>query len=231
MASAFQYLTVAEYVAYNQAISGVADSALTEAQISDAERWIDAYCGPWPRHYVPRSTGYVSAVSGATVTSDVFGSRKPNYWAAGGLYLHVYEGAGAGEKRLITASTSAEQVTLATSISGLDTTSRFVLRQESVFPRRGDLDLADVPYIPEPVKHATAIQVAYAAAISPTEGLWGSSSIDGSKDDVTGESYSSGYSYQRNPNLTQGIARYVAPQALAILHGYRTTVGRMRIRF
>lgn len=229
MATDYQYLTPTEYAAYDLGVSGITNSALAEKHISHAEKMVDVYCGGWPRFY-PRLTGTPSVVSGQEITAGVFGSYVENYWAKGGLYLVVYDGGGVGEERLITAS-SGETVTVTASIAGLTTASKFVLRQKSVFPRVYDYDASDAPYIPERVKLATAAQVAFAVqAGSEGAGLWHAEPALGAKGQVISETYGSGYSYQRNPGLAQGIAQFVSPQARAILTGLRRTTGHIPIR-
>jgi hypothetical protein len=229
MASEYQYLTTAEYASYDLAVSGITNEALAEKHVSHAEKMVDVYCGFWHRFY-PRLTGVPSAVNGAVVTAGLFGGYAVDYWAKGGLYLVVYDGGGAGEQRLITASNDAGEATLVSGISGLTTASKFVLRQLSVFPRAQDVDAADVPYIPERVKLATAAQVSFAVQSgSEGAGLWHPEPALGAKGQVISETYGSGYSYQRNPALAQGIAQFLSPQARAILHGLRRSTGRIPI--
>jgi len=229
MASEYQYLTTAEYASYDLAVSAITNETLADQHISYAEKLVDAYCGAWPQFY-SEPTGEVEAVSGAVVTSTLtFGtSYNPNYWAAGGLYLHVYAGAGVGEERLITASSTAGTVTLLTAISGMDTTSKFILRQHSCFPRYKDIDGADVPFIPKQVKMAVAAQVAYGTQRgSEGSGMWHSDVVSNDRSSITSESYGSGYSYSRDARMVQGAAQFIAPQAAMHLRGFIWRLGRL----
>jgi len=230
MATDYQYLTPAEYAAIDLSVSGITNSALAEKHISYAEKLVDAYCGAWPQFY-PEPTGEVEAVAGAVVTSSTFGTNNPNYWAAGGLYLHVYDGAGAGENRLIIASNSSNQVTLVSAISALDTTSKFILRQESVFPRYNDIDGAEVPYIPGQVKRAVAMQVSYGTQKgSEGAGMWHNEPVLNERADLVSESYGSGYSYSRDARKVQGAAQFIAPQAALHLRGFVWRLGKIMRR-
>lgn len=227
MASEYQYLTASGYADYDLSVSGVTNDALAEKHISYAEKLIDAYCGAWPRFYYEQ-TGEVDAVSGEVVTSSLFGAYNTNYWATGGLYLHVYDGGGAGESRLITASNSSEQVTLASGITGLDTDSLFILRQRSVFPRSVDIDAANVPFIPEPVKMAVAAQVAFGTQKgSEGAGMWHSDPVLNERADLVSETYGSGYGYSRDARRVSGMGQFIAPQAALHLRGYVWRVGKI----
>jgi hypothetical protein len=227
MASDFQYLTTAEYISRNLAISGVADTAAMEGHISYAERLIDAHCGAWPRYY-SQPTGEVEAVSGASITSSAFSTGYvANYWAVGGLYLYVYEGGGQGAERLITSS-SDNTAGLLTAVSGMDTTSKFILRQHSVFPRYLDVDGSSTPYIPRRIKDAVASQVAFGFQKGDdSDGLWHDDAVLNDRGDLVSESYGSGYSYSRDARRVEGAMQFLAPQVALHLRGYIWRVGKM----
>jgi hypothetical protein len=225
MASDFKYLTTDEYASYDLSVSGVTNVALAEKHISYAEKLIDAYCGAWPKFY-HESTGQVDAVSDTLVTASLFDNRHAGYWAVGGLYLYVFDGGGVGAERLITASNTAGQVTLATAISGLDTTSEFVIRQYSAFPRYCDVDAADIPWIPRQVKQAVAAQVAFATQKgSEGAGMWHSDPVLNDRGDLVSESWGSGYSYSRDARRVEGMGQFIAPQAAVHLRGFIWRVG------
>lgn len=227
MASEYQYLTTTEYASYDLSVSGVTNTALAEKHISYAEKLIDAYCGAWPKFY-HESTGQVDDVSDTLVTASLFDNRHTNYWAAGGLYLFVFDGGGVGEERLITASNASGQVTLASAISGLDTTSEFVLRQYSVFPRYKDVDAGDIPFIPRQVKQAVAAQVAFGTQKgSEGAGMWHSEPVLNDRGDLVSESWGSGYSYSRDARRVEGMGQYIAPQAAVHLRGFIWRVGKI----
>jgi hypothetical protein len=227
MASEYQYLTTDEYARYDLSVSGVSNVPLAEQHISYAEKLIDAYCGAWPKFY-GEGTGMVDAVSGALVTSSTFGAYSTNYWATGGLYLNVFTGGGEGEERLIIGSTSGQQVTLASAISGLDTTSEFILRQYSTFPRYKDVDAANVPFIHRNIKQAVAAQVAFGTQKgSEGAGMWQAEPVLNDRADLVSESYGSGYGYSRDARRVMGPGQYIAPQASVHLRGFVWRVGRI----
>ena len=227
MSSEYQYLTSAEYASYDLSVSGVTNEGLADKHISYAEKLVDAYCGAWPRFY-QEYTGTVDAVSDEVVTASVFGSYRTNYWAAGGLYLCVFAGGGAGEEELIIGSNSSEQVTLRAAISGMDSTSEFVLRQYSVFPRFRDVDAANVPLIPRNVKQAVAAQVAYGTQRgSEGAGMWHSEPVLNDRADLVSESYGSGYGYSRDARRVEGMGQFIAPQAGLHLRGFIWRVGKI----
>lgn len=227
MASEYQYLTAAEYASFDLGVSGITNTALAEKHISYAEKLVDAYCGAWPQFYI-ESTGVPTVVAGAVVTSDYFGSYFTNYWAAGGLYLHVYDGGGAGESRLIIASTTAGTVTMTSGIVGLDTDSKFIMRQHSTFPRYSDVDAADVPFIPPQVKQAVAAQVSYGTQRgSEGAGMWHSDPVLNARANITSETYGTGYGYSRDARMVQGAAQFIAPQAALHLRGFIFRLGRV----
>ena len=227
MASEYQYLTTDEYASYDLSVSGVTNVALAEEHISYEEKLIDGYCGAWPKFY-HESTGQVDAVSGAVVTASVFDSQRTNYWATGGLYLYVFAGGGEGEEALIIGSSSSEQVTLVAAISGMDSTSEFVLRQYSTFPRYKDVDAANIPYIHRNIKQAVAAQVAFATQKgSEGAGMWHSEPVLNDRADLVSESYGSGYGYSRDARRVQGMGQFIAPQAAVHLRGFVWRVGRI----
>lgn len=231
MASEYQYLTASEYAQYDLSVSGVTNTTLAEQHISYAEKLVDAYCGAWPQFY-SEPTGEASAVSGATVTADIFQSQAYGYWAVGGLYLYVYEGGGVGQERLITGSTTdTGQVTLLSGITGLAASSKFILRQHSTFPRYKDVDAANIPFIPRQVKMAVAAQVSFGTQKgSEGAGMWHSDPVLNERAALTSEAYGSGYTYSRDARMVQGAAQYIAPQAAMHLRGFIWRLGRLERR-
>jgi hypothetical protein len=227
MTSEYKYLTADEYALYDLGVSGITNAALAEKHISYAEKLIDAYCGAWPRFYV-ETTGIPTSVSGTTIASSVFGTYFPDYWAAGGLYLHIYDGPAAGEERLIVSSASDGEIVLASGIAGMTTASAFILRQYSVFPRYKDVDFAETPFVPRQVKMAVACQVAYGVQVgSEGAGMWYSDPVSNARADLTSESYGSGYSYSRDARRVQGPSQFIAPQAALHLRGFVWRIGKI----
>lgn len=233
--SDYNYIQPSELPTYIHTMSSVTDETLAAKHISDAERIVDAYVGPGPKFYVDLSGETSSAVaSGATtLPSTIFGSRRPNYWARGGVYVELVDGVAAslvGERRLVVASDD-NQVTLA---SGFDAAvangALFVYRQLSAFPRVWDQHATlALPRLPEGLKRATAFQVEYAITFgSEAFGLGDPSISDGEAALVQSRTYGSGYSETRIPTSKQGLAYLIAPRARAELYRLINAAGRTR---
>lgn len=230
MATVFQYLTPAEYAERDLSVSGITNATLAEKHISAAERMVDAYCRGWECFY-PELTGTVLALpNSTTVSGSVFGNENPGYWAVGGLYLKVVDGAAAGAERLIVGSAES-RCTITSGITGLAAGDRFVLKQKSVFPRGRDYD-GELPEIPEGIKQAVAAQVAFAVQQgSEAFGQWAGAVVLNEKAKLTGESYGSGYSYQQDPSQSRDPgAQFLAPQARLLLRRFRSSTGRIMQR-
>lgn len=232
--SAFNYLTPARLAELDLTVSGVTDETLAAQHISAAERIIDSLAGPWPCFY-PTLTGNVEGSSINSITSKVFGqNRIPNYWAIGGHYLETFDGTGAGQKLQI-ASSSGQTVTFTTNLdSAVDSTTHFILRQLSRFPRFIDWDLRNGPRLPEGLEEAVAAQVSYMVRVgSEAFGPWDAKVIKGDRGNIVSESYGSGYSLTRDVRRDgQGpFADDIAPRARMLLRGYGliTSLGRLRI--
>lgn len=238
--SSFNYISPTELPTYIHTMSGVTDEALAATFISDAERVIDAFIGPAPRFYADLTVQVAAVASGATtVVSTTFGSRRPNYWAQGGVYLEVLDVPDApassliGEKRLIVASQSG-QVTVATAFGdAVPVNTLMMIHQESKFPRAWDSDPLATPRLPEELKVAVAYQVEYGIHFGSEEfGLGDSNISTGEEDEIQSRTYGSGYSEsKRSPvamvDARMGIARWVAPKARMILRGLLQATGRL----
>lgn len=235
--SRMNYLLTGELAAFIHTMSGVTDTALAARFISDAERIIDAFVGPALRFY-PDWTGTTNAViaSGATTwTADIFGTRRPNYWAKGGIYIELLEVAGSpgstlvGEQRLAIASQD-NQVTLATAFSdAVASGSSFLIHQESRFPRAWDSDPFGTPRLPDELKVAVAWQVEYGILFGSEEFGLGDSAVATDADgQVQSRTYGSGYSETRIPGEKRGLATWIAPKARAVLRELLNSTGYLR---
>jgi hypothetical protein len=229
VASDYQYLTPAEFAAFDLSVSGITNAILADKHISAAEKVVDAWCGHWTRFY-PNITLTPTLVSGLEIRSSTFGEGRPvDYWAKGGLYLEVYDGPGTGQARLITASSGLE----VTIVSGWDTapvvgSSKMMIKQRSRFPRWLDWDARIGPFVPEEVKHATAAQVAFAVRHgNETAGLWDPSVVEDTQGNIQTRSYGTGYSETRDTRRTAGQAVWIAPQARLHLKGFVHGSGRI----
>ena len=232
--SEFNYILPSELAAYIHTMSGVTDEALAAKFITDAERVIDAYVGGGPRFY-PELTGnpsFTVASGVTTLPSSIFGSRRPNYWAKGGVYIEILNSADAsniGARRLVVAS-SVESVTLDTGFdTELTAAAQFVFIQDSQFPRLWDSNILGDPHMPQVLKLAVAAQVEYGIAYgSEAFGLGDSSIVDDESGNVQSRTYGSGYSESRDTRRTEGLARWIAPRARVLLRALLNSTGAIR---
>lgn len=214
-------------------MASVTNNALAAQFISDAERIIDVFVGPWPSFY-PELTLNLSATlaSGATtLQSSTLGDRRPNWWAQGGVYVVVKDGPSAliREKRLVVAS-DTDQLTLASGFPGVLTagSAEVILRQESKFPRWEDCDAQGDPFLPPQLEAAVAYQVEYGIHFGSEEFGLGDSVVTVDHGEVQSRSYGSGYSESRFPNVVTGFSRLVAPKARGVLKPLMNRTGRLR---
>lgn len=239
--SRFNYLSTSGLAALIPTMSGVTDHALAAKFITDAERMIDAYVGPFPKFYSDL-TGTFNAqlASGAvTVSGSGFGSDRPNYYAKGGHYLIIMNVPGAptsaliGTKRLIVASVSGT-VTLATGYDeAVPASTEYYTHQESAFPRVIDTDPTGTPQLPDELEQAVAYQVEYGIAYgSESYGLGDDAVVTGDDGAVGSRTYGSGYSESRvtgaGPGSRAGLAAWVAPKVRAILRRIMNVTGWLR---
>jgi len=237
--SRLNYITPGKLAQYIHTMSGVTDNDQAASFITDAERIVDAYVGPAPRFYTDQ-TGDTSAViasgtSASVVTADVFGDRRPNYWAKGGHYLHVLDVPGSpssaliGESRLIVASTSGQVTLVSGFLTDVPSGSTFWLHQESAFPRVWDTDNFGTPRLPDVLENAVALQVEYGILYgSEAFGLGDSGVATDEGASVQSRTYASGYSESRQPGQERGLARWTAPRARALLRSIMSNAGRLR---
>lgn len=233
--SEFNYIRPSELPAFIHAMASVTDETLAAKFISDAEQIIDAYVGPSVPFYTSL-TGTVSAnvASGATtLPASIWGRRRPNHWAKGGVYVELIDGVSAtllGQSRLIVASDD-EQVTLA---SGFDEAlsagvAQFFFKQDSKFPRLQDQNTLATPRLPDELKRAAAYQVEYGFQFGSQElGLGDPDIADGEAGLVQSRTYGSGYSESRVPNMKQGLGYFIAPKARVQLRQLLGATGWMR---
>jgi hypothetical protein len=232
--SVYNYILPSELAAYIHSMASVTNEAVAATFISDAERVVDAFVGPGRKFY-PRLGGETAAeiASGATtLTAEIFGDRRPDYWAAGGAYITLVSAADSslnGERRLIVASLNPNTVTL---VSGFDAVlaagAQFYFQQESAFPRIWDQDTWGNPDIPELLKAAVAAQVEYGIVYgSEAFGLGDTDIAADTSGDITSRSYGSGYSESRDARRKDGMAVWIAPRARVLLRQLLSSTGRL----
>lgn len=233
--SEYNYLTPEELPELIPTMSSVTDPVLAARFISDAEKVIDAFAGPGPYFY-PRVTGRVETTiaSGATtLTSRIFGRRRPNYWASGGVYVKLISGVPdsiVGQRRLVIASASPDMVTLASGFAvDVPSGAQFEYRQESQFPRRWDSNILGDPDLRPLLKNAVAAQVEYGIFFgSEKYGLGDPAVITDEAGAVSQRSYGTGYSEARDVNRAAGLAVWIAPRARVLMRRLLSNTGRMR---
>lgn len=233
--SDYNYIQPSELAERIHSMASVTDEAIAATFITDAERVVDAFVGPGQKFY-QRLGGQTSAeiASGATaLTAAIFGSRRPNYWAAGGAYIRLVSAADSslnGERRLIVASANPDTVTLASGFGAtLAAGAEFQFQQESAFPRIWDQDTWGNPDMPELLKAAVAAQVEYGIAYgSEAFGLGDDAIVADTAGDITSRSYGSGYSESRDARRKDGLAVWIAPRARVLLRRLLSSTGRLR---
>lgn len=232
--SDYNYARPSQLPGFIHSMSSVTDEDLAAKFISDAEKLIDAYVGPSPKFYVT-FTGDTSAAvaSGATAfPSTVWSSRRPNYWAKGGVYVELVDNvptAHVGERRLVVASTT-DQVTLASGFDvDLSAGATFYFYQQSRFPRWWDQNVLADPRMPDELARITALQVEYAIEFGSEElGLGAPAVVDGEQQAVQSRTYASGYSESRAPNMKQGLGYLLGPRPRAELRRLLSATGKLR---
>jgi hypothetical protein len=233
--STYNYILPSELAAYIHTMASVTNEALAATFISDAERVIDAFAGPGPQFYqrLGGDTAALVASGATTLTSDIFGSRRPDYWAAGGAYIHIVSAADAslnGERRLVVGSANPNTVTLASGFgAALAAGAQFQFQQESAFPRIWDQDTWGNPDMPELLKAAVAAQVEYGIIYgSEAFGLGDTNIVADTNGDVTSRSYGSGYSESRDARRRDGMAVWIAPRARVLMRRLLASTGKLR---
>lgn len=233
--SEYNYVATGELADLIPSMATVTNPTLAAQFISDAEMVIDAFAGPGPYFY-PRLSGRFDALlaSGSTdVTASIFGRRRPNYWAQGGVYMKVVsssESTIVGQSRLVVASASPDTVTLASGfLVDAPAETQFTYRQESQFPRRWDVNTLGDPDMRPLLKRAVAAQVEYGIQFgSEAFGLGDPAVVTDDSGAVTQRSYGTGYSEARDPNRAAGLARWIAPRARVLMRQLLSSTGRIR---
>jgi len=235
--SDYNYIRPSELPEILVTMSSVTNEDMAARFISDAEHIIDAYVGAAPKFYIDGTGESIALLaSGDTVWSgNRWGNRHPNYWAAGGVYVTVVDGAPAsvlGQRRLIIAS-DTDQVTLASGFAeDVPAGALFNFQQESRFPRWRDRMNVDMPDMPYELKRATAFQVEYGFLFGSEEaGLSEASVADGESTEIQSRSYASGYAESRavgSASSKRGLALLIAPRARAELRNLLGATGYMR---
>lgn len=219
MASRRKYVTTADVEGY--ADIDVSDTTEAEERISVAEEIIDAYV----RNVDPdvKSEYYGTATGGNTTTLLDTSSDSPlqfndDYFTY--CEVEIIGGTNKGEVRTIASSSKDnQQLTFDSAFSSaIDSTSVYVIRQLSRFPRTIDVIVESEKYykrIPDAVKRAVLAQMEY--MINKGEGFF----MDG----VTKDSESLGdYSF-----TSKKVNLMIAPKARMYLKKFVNRIGKILV--
>lgn len=225
MSSKRGYLSQAELADY--ADITIVDSVEADDQISQAEEMIDTYVGFQDKYYDDILTGKASAAG--TTTSFTLDERHrtsfnyQDYFK--GCIVEIIGGTNAGQRKLITGSTTEGVITHESFTNANDTTTFYKIFQPGKFPRCEDVfpNTNETPFkiyksIPEAVKRATAAQLQYIIEMGPKFFASDSSQI---REERIGD-----YSY-RKADTRDVVAPLIAPKAKMLLKGIINRTGRM----
>jgi len=190
----------------------IKDNTEADDRITQAEELIDSFVGPQDRHISVEYSG--QATDGTTTTlidtsSDTQLNFNDDYFDY--CEVEIVGGTNKGEIRQITSSDKDTQTITVSSAftSAIDSTSVYVIRQLSRFPRIKDVRVLDNVYyktIPDAVKRAVAAQIQYVIEK-------GDDYFVGATDKESESIADYSHSYKK------GIDLLIAPKARALLRG------------
>ena len=217
MSSRRNYVTTTE-------VDEMAGITSTDLQISEAEEIIDAYVGYQKKSYEHSLEGRASAGGASTITLQAkeVNVHEIDYfkWCE----VEILGGTGVGQRRIITGSTKAGVLTVATAWgTAPDSTSFYRIYQLGKFPRQQDVTFfsevtpsAYYKQIPEKVKRATAAQVEYMVSLG--DDFFASDRADKQSESIGDYSYS-------NAEGAANINKLIAPKARILLSGIINRTG------
>lgn len=224
MASRRGYLSQAELEEF--ADITVTDSDEADDQISQAEEMIDTFVGFQEKYFENDLIGKASA-GGETTQFTLDSIHKNNYPYVDyfkGLMVEIIGGTNAGQRKLITGSTTEGVITHEAFTTSNDDTTVYRIYQVGKFPRHCDVfaNANESPQkvyksIPEEVKRATAAQVQYIIEM-------GSKFFATDASQITDERIGD-YSYSKQ-NSKDSSAPLIAPKAKMLLKGIINRTGR-----
>lgn len=215
-----QYVTLAEVSEYADIV--ISDNDEAYDQISLAEEMIDAYVGYQDKDI--KEEYYGIATGGTTLTLIDSSTDTPlnfldNYFKY--CEIEVIEGTNSGQVRPISDyAKDTHTITVANAFtSAIDSTSVYVIRQSSKFPRvRDSYTLNQIYYktIPDAVKRAVMAQVQYIIEMGTDFFM---DVVDFDTESLDGVSYS----VRSNAN------RIIAPKARLYLRGIMNRKGKLLV--
>lgn len=221
-----QYLSQSELAEY--ADITISNTSEADDQISQAEELIDAYVGFQKKAVCEEVIGRVASATATTLTLEA--ARHANTYQ-GNYFLYceveITAGTGIGQRRIVTASTYAGILTVATWATTPDSTSYYRIYQLGKFPRDKDVYFDGnvspqvyVKSIPVNVRRAVAAQVEYFIAMGTNHFKTSTSTME--SESIGDYSYSSGSGEGESDGDT-----LLAPKAMRLLRGITNRKGRM----
>lgn len=216
------------YVTTTEVDELIGSGASTDLQISEAEEIIDAYVGPQDKFLNYLIEGRVSAAGGSSLTLESIHQNNYDVDFFKWCEVEIIGGTGVGQRRIITASTKAGVLTVASAwTTSLDTTSFYRIYQLGKFPRKADVTSYSTQsptsyykQIPENVKRATAVQVEYITAMG--DSFFKTDQTSKSSESIGDYSYSVG-----GKSGDVGLERMIAPKAKLLLRGFKNRLGEI----
>lgn len=223
MASRRNYVTTTEV----DELIGSGNS--TDLQISEAEELIDAYVGHQDKFYNWELTGRSPSAGGAS--SITLQTNQQNIYDIDYFKwceVEIIGGTGVGQRRIITASTKAGVLTVASAWTTTpDSTSFYKIYQLGKFPRKQDVmfysEQTPSTYykqIPEAVKRATAAQVEFMSQMG--DEYFKTDRVDKVSERIGDYAYENANS--QGVGFT-GAEKLIAPKAKILLRGIRSRIG------
>lgn len=226
MASRRNYVTVAE-------VLEMAGFSPTDVQISEAEEIIDAYVGAQKKFFDHPLDGRASAGGASTITLQAKEVNVHDVDYFKWCEVEIIGGTGVGQRRIITASTLAGVLTVASAwTTAPDSTSFYRIYQLGKFPRYCDVtfysEQAPSTYykqIPEAVKRATAAQCEYIQTMG--DAFFASDRSEKTSESIGDYSYTKGGS--NSQSVQTSVASMIAPKAKALLRGIVNRLGVLEV--
>jgi len=228
MASRRRYLDQTELAQFADITIG--DTTEADDQISMAEEMIDAYVGPQDKAYPHELQGRAAAGAGSSITlqSNQQSIYDINFFKY--CEVEIIGGTGPGQRRVVTGSTLAGVLTVASAWTTTpDSTSFYRIYQLGKFPRIVDSTFYSeqtpstyYKNIPEAVKRATAAQVEYRIAMG--EGFFKTDQSEKVSERI------GDYSYENISSSgagSVGVEKLIAPKAKLLLRGFKNRLGQI----
>lgn len=220
------------YVTTTEVDELIGSGSSTDLQISEAEEIIDSYVGFQQKAVDLEIKGRAAAGGSSTITLEQNQQNVYDIDYFKYCEVEILGGTGAGQRRVVTSSTLAGVLTLASAwTTPPDSTSFYRIYQLGKFPRHCDStfysEQSPSTYyknIPEMVKRATAAQVEYMTNM-------GDAYFATDKSEKVSESIGD-YSYENASSGGVGMigeGKMIAPKAKMFLKGIKNRLGQILV--